>query len=761
MEFFTSLPSLRASRSSGSCGASGYSARQHGAIIVLAMIAIVTLLALAALVLGITHRNITRAYLASLADSAALGGASAAAFVGGCQTAPSSADCSSQARWDRVSELVADVVRRSSPPPSLLGSQGLSSFSCTENENSATTCSTTTGELSAVIERGTWRVPANLDPEEPQEPQFVSLEAPLAFQVDFPGYPYLAAFNAVRVSVTARSTGAEFASFFGRQLPATRVAVATVASEAAVPIAPFAIPICSLLRAGANPRESSSISMTDICAADRLLAPTSRYCPDSEPNCRGVVPQFAWDPSFYTVAGGFARTSQDALWFPTDFAGAAGTAMPVAPNGFGPRTGATTSGNEGDQFCFWGSPRYVDPEDNFGFIAGDCGENGEASEDDIIVPLGQTGEYYAKQTPRRLGSKLCPLPDGLQTSRARDALWRMIVGTLPTQPPAPEPTPANPLINENGQYLVSAGNPLRLRNIHKVFEIGSTSPSTIATNINQRCRSIGTAPATPPGQTSSPRPRWPRSWNRDGPLASNATGYEAVAGMEGGTCNSMRTGWGFWGEFPTTHDSPWLQARRPPFAPPSYPASPASLQPNVSMLPFWSTWVAVVADTSPDALPCSQTNLAPNPPQQNRDPRILSKEYEIVGYLKLQVYDLDISDPPPRFPPNNSIFSGGANSFGMSGPRACPSDPWAPCNSAGVPIPYPTVAVNQGENRPVYPWWFNRPDLPRVGNSAPTSCNLVRARLSCEQPPVPAAGGTDGVVPLRLVRDAASQALER
>lgn len=729
----------------------------HGAILVVALFSIITILTVLAATIAISRRTILRSDLASIADSAALAGAEALGSSRGCLNQPATADCSSLARWNRVPDLVVAAVKGGALPSGLSDSAGnsLNSLTCQPTSDSPVRCGTPSGGLEVIVERGSWRQPRPATPGAPTEPKFFPLDDPTAFRAEFPGLPYLVAFNAIRVTVTGRpSSAAAFSPLIGANLAATRVSIATVASDRTVPIAPFAIPVCSVLKSGPTPELSSNLSLTDICVADRLMAPISRYCPAGETTCRGVVPQFAWDPSFFTpapMAGGDDRTDATNHWKPVDFRGPPGTTVPAPGDltGMGP---SIPSISTGDSFCFWGSPRYLEPEDNFGFVAGPCAANGsnETTEDLIIGSENSTD--FVRQASARLGSKLCPLPGGFSTIRAKDAVWKMVIGKYPNPLPEAQPTPNNPRFDASNSYLGGLGvTAASYQNIHRVFNL---NPSQIPATIPTACASMSTTPS-PPQSTTPPRPRWPRTWNRMGPTVSNELGYQDVPALEGGTCNSIRTGWGFWSSFPATGGVNWMVGRAPPFA----DISPSE---NLTGLKFWSGWAAVVADTSADAAPC--LGVDPAASSITADPKIVPKEYEIVGYLRLQIYDLDISDPPPAFPPRTgaSPILTSSSTFPFPSVRACGvDDPYSPCSAAPGPTPtailYPTVPGGQ----PLYRWWFDRPDAPRVGTNPPTSCNLVRTRLSCEQPPVPSAGGIDGVVPLRLVRDSASQAMER
>ena len=109
--------------------------------------------------------------------------------------------------------------------------------------------------------------------------------------------------------------------------------------------------------------------------------------------------------------------------------------------------------------------------------------------------------------------------------------------------------------------------------------------------------------------------------------------------------------------------------------------------------------IPVIADISPDAVACDQGELVAGawymfPFVRTLDPMVNpSHEHIIVGFVRSLIYDVDIGAPP-----------------------------------------LPEVACSS-EDRP-QPWTF-------TVNGAPTSCNLVRARLSCDTRFIPATDNPD------------------
>ncbi len=128
-----------------------------------------------------------------------------------------------------------------------------------------------------------------------------------------------------------------------------------------------------------------------------------------------------------------------------------------------------------------------------------------------------------------------------------------------------------------------------------------------------------------------------------------------------GTCNSLRQRWGNWTN-PAT-----------PYHPPDVPISF-----SIGQVPVWQPMVAVIAD--PAGAGCQGIEGSSSDPAMQSD-----HPYEVIGFVKLNVYDVDIGQDPPSYPDPYGAYATG-------------------------------LTVNAD-----YPWGFN------AGR-----CNLVRTRLACD-----------------------------
>lgn len=766
------------------------------------------LLLIAAFGMGLMQRSAQRAYLGAAADAAALNAAAILTRSEGCDpSALPATECDSVSRWKQAPTLALSAIKASLPPPGLFTdtASGLTSLTCPSDPSpdAPIVCSTTNQELQMKFEHGAWR-----KNQETGVFGFEPLDVALSdYAALRPGIPRLVAFNAVRVTVAARPIRLPLPlieRISARALPSTKVSIATVVHDQTTQTAPFAIPLCSLLRKSSGPNNSgnlihnletsSNYSAKEICYADRLIAPTSRYCPASEDgqnghtNCRGVVPQFNWDPDFFSrdneLNSGYARLANNDYWKPTDWNG---STQPTGNNGQGPSQPSAT----GDYFCFWGSPRYQEPEDNFGFVVdavaedGTCTTPAESSFFGSTVNAQGTPIPFVQPSMLRVGEKVCAVQNGFTSAQAKEAVWRTISRTFDTVA-AGSPQTTNYAINSAQAQLVRQSQPELLMNNNLAFTDSDAVLVPVSpTDPDRRCILPQNIPTTTAAWGSSDtvqdavrRPRWPRAWTRFGIESTNDTGMvdPNIPELEQGTCNSMRTGWGHWGDGNPPDPSnraglfyrpsagnvqPWYKNYTPlGFTPNS---TTNQFSGHFTTVPMWSTWVAIVADgrsAADGGQPCAGTipNSASDGVAPAYDPRIdPSVPLEVVGFLKLQVYDLDISDPPPTFIQNVAPFTSTQNFKFItrrSGPNTA-ADQGAAYRPA-TPLPS------------YYQWSFIRPDQSPAWDrnstthtTPPQSCNLVRARLACTQPSIPAAGGVDGELPLRLVVDAASVALER
>jgi len=737
------------------------SAKQTGAIAVLVVGSVAALLLITGVTIALLQRSMVKSYAARVADVAALAAISAITLERACGAENESDECTARERWKYSLTLARNAVMESLPASGLIpvGASNLQSLTSEDEDLDGISPLPTTyvtqnsAALSVTIERGRWEPAPRLN----QETLFVSFEDRDNWKANFPGLPRTLAFNAVRVTVKVKGVviPAPFDRILGSSagFSAQKTSLAMAQRETLVRAAPFAIPVCSLTQRAAGSLDAIEIGSAEfdpksVCYADRIMGPTSRYCAAAtDPECRGVVPQFAWDPVFYTqspaAAPRYSRTNAQEYWRRTDWQNPTPTLTQYI--------GAVPPSVPPDNFCFWGSPRYPEPEDNFGIVGIACpspAERGgsfsvlEASIRNIIWD----GANADGLIDSKLGDYFCPLSSGFTEAASQTALAKRI--TAPSSDLNPNNSqmylaPATLMYNSNSNY------PL---NTNQAFKTPETE------SIHGNCVPFMDPQATT--STSTRRPRWPRAWSRYGPnsngeiIDSSPTGAPQI---EGGTCNSWRLGWGFWdnirdhyaGRPANQQHYPWYNYYVPTDINPTTNLANVNLtqqSPNdvydghLRTLPVWNPWVAVIADLSPTAEPCNgtvTTMVGPDGlviPRPNQDPKLTLAEsgtYQIIGYLKLHVFDLDIGNLPPTRPAASPPFLQLSNSWLYPAPPPPP---------APAPPPAPPAPP------PAYRWAFNRPDIPAQPN-----CNLVRTRLSCGQSPLPSLGGSTEIVHPRLV----------
>ena len=159
-----------------------------------------------------------------------------------------------------------------------------------------------------------------------------------------------------------------------------------------------------------------------------------------------------------------------------------------------------------------------------------------------------------------------------------------------------------------------------------------------------------------------------------------------------GACNSTRYGFGFWSEWDSSSNA----------CNKSYTAPGVSPEAEDQTIPVWTVTAAVIADPSSDAVPCSNGEPGSSP-----DPAITKAgPYEVVGFVDVNLYDVDIGFDPPSYP------------------HPCGVDP---------NFKYPATNLDTAVTRE-FPWGFWPPHLPEDGSVLQDGrgrCNLIRARIAC------------------------------
>ncbi|NMC62675.1 MAG: hypothetical protein GYA55_05835, partial [SAR324 cluster bacterium] len=579
------------------------------------------------------NRLIT-AQLQTAADAAALAGAG----VLGSSTKCGTGYCTATRRWEDARDLAVNTLRASEAYGSFDGSSTLDIEDEPDSESPVpkwTLPNSQEAKLEVTIERGRW-----LNEDE----GFESFEGP--WQKEHPGMPNFMAFNAVRVSISRKAVDIPFLSKLASGLLTARATSTSVISlPTPLPTAPMAIHVCALLN------DSDDYDPKDLCLADRLFTATSQHCPAGTANC-GNIPQFSWDPLPFDF-----RYCE--YW--NSFFNIPETSCPSpAVNQ------ATDSENLNDMACFWASPRYQKPFDNYGLIGMPMDRQGlltTPTEEEIRSAI------EGVSTNVSIGGKFFVLEKGLKEIASEETIWRRIINKN------------NPAFNTITSLSPSTGvgNKINI-NLNSYF----TSSSS---------RSQCTLDSTTTKYYPKPSPTfWP--------------------GETGGTCNSRRSGWGHWNYFKTKGSGGNLIGFFNPEV--AYTDAWTEFSNNTDLyqnhfgsLPIWEVSLAVIADADGSAMDCSDLSISTTP--------VGVGPYEIIGFVKAYIYDADIGREPPKFP-DNSVK-----------PFKTERGDWKYNSTSSF--------SNISSSDPSHPWGFTSPE------GTPIPCNLIRARLACNQAILPAAQG--------------------
>lgn len=309
--------------------------------------------------------------------------------------------------------------------------------------------------------------------------------------------------------------------------------------------------------------------------------------------------------------------------------------LPVDPQSVWPFPIAESSST--DNACFWASPHFSKVESNFGVI-GLPGVTSSPNEQQIQVKL--SGPHPGVTSS--IGDSFWVLEQGLADPATNDIIWNQIIngagGDLDTHP-------------AYGDTDLQAIN----SNKNMAFRVASLSDRSTT------CSATDYSTTSPVANKRPIRPGW-------------------------GTCNSTRVGWGHWSNFDATA----------PFPPPPHNSCVASyVAPGVlpnslsSQIPVWKTQVAVIAD--PSGPGCRGMAGA-----GSFDPPIVSAHpYEVIGFISVNIFDVDIGRDSPSYP--------------------------HPC---GLPTGFADYGA--GAVDATFPWGFQR------NPGSPDRCNLVRTRIACD-----------------------------
>jgi hypothetical protein len=261
----------------------------------------------------------------------------------------------------------------------------------------------------------------------------------------------------------------------------------------------------------------------------------------------------------------------------------------------------------------------------------------------------------------RIGDPFRILPSGLTTALSNEVIWRQITnrfnGPIESHPPYQLTDLVQVVSNENQAYLRTTTPDLATARLTHCADPATLNPNSTANNLPRPFAAL---------------PLIPRDF---------------------GTCNSMRNGWGWWERFEISAASPSCLDRIP------------DVPPGITLpeVPVWRVKAAVIANRLGQG--CSGIAAS------SFDPAIAGNDpYEVIGFVDLHVYDVDIGRDAPSY----QNFASYAH----------------PC---GATAGYRFEGAGMVTER--YPWGFQR--TPGTPNPGLDRCNLVRTRIVCDTEFIP------------------------
>lgn len=273
--------------------------RTRGAVLLLVVIILPILLALAAFAVSVSYVQMARSELQASVDAATLAGAQTICDLTNINLGDSPA-CGSAARWNGSLDTVAGVLslhRVHGSPESTKKFPPLPTTQFNDPRNidnpGPDTPSWSQDDMSVTIERGRMN-----------KERFESLEG-ARWQSEHPGVLKYLLFSAIRVTVSRRISIFSWFGIKGWEITAKSLGTLP---RSDVFVAPFALPLCSVLDTAINSRGelSTAYSSTIRCQQEILFTGTSRAgtfvtpsdCSPEEDCCppEGClsVPEFTW-----------------------------------------------------------------------------------------------------------------------------------------------------------------------------------------------------------------------------------------------------------------------------------------------------------------------------------------------------------------------------------------------------------------------------------------------------------------------------------
>lgn len=527
----------------------------------------------------------------------------------------------------------------------------------------------TVGALSLTVSRGRWL-----------NDNFHSLEDP--WQEEHPGVPVTVVSNAVKVeaSLTSIPWFLDILGQGGGTSSLTVFSVAAMADIAPQPVAPFAIPVCNLIREWGEVR-----SGRELCSIDISFTSRKQFCPTENATDAGddatcqVVPDFMWYPSQFDEQVAMCNQS----W---------GTRKKIIGQNF-----AFDSGS--GELLWQTNMVEVSPKANFGVVGlPNFSPSESISEVDVVGIINQSASASPHQIAA-IGDPFAILANGLTSVAAEEAVWLQITdqiapGSLPAHHPRYMDVPWAGENSPNGGISV----PMPVTQVAINNPADCSAPPLGQTGL-QSCSPLNLGCCECSQQYLQPPPR--------GACNSRRFGYARRFGPVdgGGSCDPLSV-------TPGASTVDFYNDRDKIGFYNIDKDNPASAAVDKTT-PVWKTKFPIVGDMSGCASPCRFSVIPPinfvanvNSAQQFPDtmpqlegvppnssmwpipPSCTSStkhNWEVVGYVEGYLFDTDIGRPP------EIVLDG-----------ACVGDP-----------------------RLANPWAFD-------GGATPQNCNAVRARTTCD-----------------------------
>lgn len=538
-----------------------------------------------------------------------------------------------------------------------------------------------------------------------------------------------------------------------------------------VPTVPFAIPVCSLVN------ESGSFNQEEICYGDRLFTQSDRYLPDVHDFLPfGVSYQEAMEGigPFKKPDGGIADEYLNHYNYLDQADAETKRLEAFKQNKFGVRpsffygpcskdinecnikrqinysldSNNTSADNEYSTFGGWTNYAYNHISDHFG-VVGHTKSNLAQNESALLGELITIKNKGASNELAFIGQPFAILHQGLKFSASGNAIWELIkaqgeksyffgdlsllnnevtlssnrtagLAHLPNFPNL-ELLPDQPLtIPTLPTTIIPAGNPETnsFRRTVDLFFNDARLESNQSPTFNPT-----SYPTMLRDQFSNGLCRSRRMMLKcEGDVDLLTADKASVATKCSSNLSQQHT------HFESTSYNYTKQSEFSDYTGTSVSARVAPKEPDLNDK-VWKTKIPIIAETGKYAASCLGANLS--------KPRINPRgDYQIIGFVDIDIFDLDIGDAPLTTPVEQTAIRTTAPEVLTTNPN--PDDPnfhdyhlkhYLVRTDLKVPVtPDDSSNPNAGPN----PWQFQIDDpLSATPSNTPKSCNLVRARVAC------------------------------